>query len=86
MKQEGYENWLQNKGKKSGWTKKQPNVTTTIRMQQLAKCAITLRDLSIERYWFIKEIEEVEDSLEDGEASTDTTNNKDKHKCSETNK
>ncbi len=45
---------------------------------------ITLRDLSIERYWFIKEIEKVEDSLEDGEASTDTTNNKDKLKCSET--
>ena len=29
------------------------------------------------------EIEEVEDSLEDGEASTDTTNNNDKLKCSE---
>ena len=31
------------------------------------------------------EIEEVEDSLEDGEASTDTTNNIHKLKCSETN-
>ena len=28
-------------------------------------------------------IEEVEDSLEDGETSTDTTNNNDKLKCSE---
>ena len=45
---------------------------------------MTLRDLSIERYWFIVEIEEAEDSLEEGEASTDITNNNDKHKCSET--
>ena len=44
---------------------------------------MTLRVLSIERYWFIEELEIVEDSPEDGEASTDTTDNKHKLKRSE---
>ena len=38
----------------------------------LAKCAITLRDLALARYWFIEEIEDVEVSEE---TSKDTTNN-----------
>jgi len=49
----------------------------------IAKCAMTLRDLAMARYWFIEELEIVEDSPEDGEASTDATDNKHKHKCSE---
>ena len=42
--------------------------------ESLAKCAMTLRDLAIARYWFIEEIEVIEESVETSKGTTDNIN------------